>query len=66
MINRRGSAKRFWSAYDPDLIAAAQKGRIDLVKKLLEVAKGFDPNVRIKKAESFNHGPTTPIEGSLA
>ena len=66
MINGRGSAKRFWSACDPVLIAAAQKGRMDLVRKLLEVAKGFDPNVRIKKAESFKDGLTTPIEDSLA
>lgn len=66
MINIRGSTKRFWSAYDPVLIAAAQKGCMDLVKKLLEITKEFDPNVRIKKAKSFNHEPTMPIEDCLA
>ena len=55
----------FWSTWDPVLIIAAERRRPDWVKKVLELAGGFDSVLAQNKAKNLNPTPT-PMDASLA
>ena len=44
----------FWSTWDPVLIIAAERCRLDLVKQVFELAGGFEAGLSRNKAEKFN------------
>ena len=50
-MNTTGLVEDFWSTWDPVLIMAAERGRLDWVKQVLELAGGFE------KAKKSNPAP---------
>ena len=48
---------KFWSTWDPILIIAAERCRLDLVKKVLELAGGFESALEPNGAKNFNPAP---------
>ena len=60
-----GLVENFWSTWDPVLIIAARKGRLDWVKKVLELAGGFESLLAQNKAKRPYPAPA-PMDVSLA
>ena len=60
-----GLVENFWSTWDPVLIIAAGKGRLDWVKKVLELAGGFESVLAHNKAKKSNPAPA-PMDTFLA
>ena len=47
----------FWSTWDPVLIIAAGRGRLDLVEKVCELTGGSESNLALQAAKYFNSAP---------
>ena len=47
----------FWSTWDPVLIIAAKRGRLDWVKQILELAGGFESALAQNKSKKSNPAP---------
>ena len=56
LVNATRRAK-FWSTWDPILIIAAERCRLDLVKQVLELAGGFESALEPNGATKFNPAP---------
>ncbi len=56
-INTTGLVKNFWSAWDPVLIIAAERGRLDWVKQVLKLAGGLNSVLAQNKAKMSNSAP---------
>ena len=54
LVNATGSLENFWSNWDPVLIIAAGKGRLEWVKKVLKLAGGFESVLAQKKTKKSN------------
>ena len=57
LVNATGLVKDFWFAWDPVLIIAAERRRLDLVKQVLELAGGFESVLAKNEAGKFNPAP---------
>ena len=56
-VNTTGLVGEFWSTWDPVLIIAAEKRRLDLVKQVLKLAGGFESVLARSEAKKFNPAP---------
>ncbi len=65
LVNTTGLVEGFWSTWDPVLIIAAERCRLDLVKQVLELAGGFECVSAQDKAKAFNRA-SPHMDASLA
>ena len=54
LVNATGLVEEFWSTWDPVLIIAAERRRLDWVKQVLELAGGFESILAQNKAKRFH------------
>ena len=64
-INATRLVEDFWSTWDPVLIIAAERCRLDWVKQVLELAGGFESVLAQNKAKDLSPVPTH-MDASLA
>ena len=65
LVNVSGTVEGFWSTWDPVLIIAAERCRLDWVQKILKLAGGSEPAVAQNKAGKFDPVPAL-TDASLA
>ena len=54
LVDATRSTAEFWSTWDPVLIIAAERCRLDWVKQVLKLAGGFESGLALNKAKKFN------------
>ena len=65
LVNATRWVEEFWSTWDPVLIIAAERRRLDLVKQVIHLAGGFNSVIAMNTAEQFNRAPAH-MDASLA